>query len=307
MRTTTGGCTAEKARNKNGRDMILYTNDQPIAQRACRLPVRHQRLAVSSSCPIPWNLMSRLRLGMLTPSSNTTLEPVTSAMVEALPDVSAHFSRFRVKEIALSSSALGQFDPGSILAAAHLLDDAHCQVIGWSGTSASWLGFDTDAALCALIEAQTDAQACTSVLALNEVLRASGVSRLGLITPYRTDVQSAIVANYATAGIRCAEAHLGIQDNFAFSEVTPAQIRAMAERLMAGPPGAQPEALTILCTNVRAAHLAVELEARYGVPVFDSVSTVVWKALRLAGVETASMQGRWGGIFALPAPMTSTA
>lgn len=244
--------------------------------------------------------MSRLRLGMLTPSSNTTLEPVTSAMVEALPDVSAHFSRFRVKEITLSSTALGQFDPSGILAAAHLLDDAHCQVIGWSGTSASWLGFHTDEALCASIEAQTQAQACTSVLALNEALRACGVSRLGLITPYRTDVQNAIVANYANTGVSCVEAHLGIQDNFSFCEVTAAQIRDMAERLMAGPVSAQPEALTILCTNVRAAHLAVELEAQYGVPVFDSVSTVVWKALRLAGVETASMQRRWGGLFALP-------
>lgn len=244
--------------------------------------------------------MSPLRLGMLTPSSNTTLEPVTAAMVDALPNASAHFSRFRVKEIALSSSALGQFDPAGILAAAHLLDDAHCQVIGWSGTSASWLGFQADERLCDSIEAQTQARACTSVLALNEALRVSGVTRLGLITPYRADVQAAIVANYANAGIDCAEAHLGIQDNFSFGAVTPDQIRVMAERLMDAPAAERPQALTVLCTNVRAAHLAVELEARYGVPVFDSVSTVVWKALNLVGIDTTSMAARWGSLFALP-------
>ena len=51
-----------------------------------------------------------IRLGMLTPSSNTVLEPVTAAMVAGLPGVSAHFSRFRVTEIALTGDALAQFD-----------------------------------------------------------------------------------------------------------------------------------------------------------------------------------------------------
>ncbi len=243
--------------------------------------------------------MTRLRLGMLTPSSNTTLEPVTSAMVSDVPGASAHFSRFQVREIALSPTALGQFDPAGILAAAGLLADAHCQVIGWSGTSASWLGFDTDERLCERIRAQTGALASTSVLALNEALRLSGTTRLGLLTPYRDDVQAAIVANYAAAGVTCVEAHLGIQENFAFGAVTEDQVRAMAQRVMDVPAQQRPQALTILCTNVRAAHLALELEARHGVPVFDSVSTVVWQSLRLAEVDPAPLAARWGSLFAL--------
>ena len=63
--------------------------------------------------------MSRtIRLGVLTPSSNTALEPLTSAMVAAIPGASAHFSRFKVTEIALSGSALAQFDDSEILRAA---------------------------------------------------------------------------------------------------------------------------------------------------------------------------------------------
>ena len=53
-------------------------------------------------------MSKRVRLGMLTPSSNTALEPITSAMVAQLPGVSAHFSRFTVTEISLSDKALGQ-------------------------------------------------------------------------------------------------------------------------------------------------------------------------------------------------------
>ena len=44
---------------------------------------------------------------MLTPSSNTTLEPVTANMLAGLPDVTAHFGRFRVTEISLAEQALG--------------------------------------------------------------------------------------------------------------------------------------------------------------------------------------------------------
>src|SRR3954466_544397 len=117
-------------------------------------------------------MSARTLLGMLTPSSNTTLEPVTAAMLADLPEASAHFGRFRVTEIALSAGALAQFDNREILAAAELLSHARCQVIGWNGTSSSWLGFDSDRVLCEAIEERTGAKACTSVLALNEVLQA---------------------------------------------------------------------------------------------------------------------------------------
>ncbi|MEZ5705683.1 MAG: hypothetical protein R3E56_10610 [Burkholderiaceae bacterium] len=51
-----------------------------------------------------------IRLGVLTPSSNTALEPLTSAIVATVPGASAHFSRFKVTEISLKPDALGQFD-----------------------------------------------------------------------------------------------------------------------------------------------------------------------------------------------------
>jgi maleate cis-trans isomerase len=68
-------------------------------------------------------MTQRTLIGMLTPSSNTVLEPVTSAMLAGLPEVSAHFGRFRVTEIALSEKALAQFDDEEILGAAALLAD----------------------------------------------------------------------------------------------------------------------------------------------------------------------------------------
>jgi maleate isomerase len=237
--------------------------------------------------------MKRTLLGMLTPSSNTTLEPVTTAMIAGLPEASAHFGRFRVTEIALSENALSQFDDSEILRAAELLAHAKVNVIGWNGTSSGWLGFDADERLCRRITEATGIPACTSVLALNEILERAGVTRFGLVTPYRDDVQAAIVENYARSGFECvAERHLRLQDNFSFSEVGEDEIRRMTREVAQQ----KPQAITIFCTNLRGAPLVAELEAETGIPIYDTIATVVWKSLELAGADAKRVRG-WGRLF----------
>ena len=235
----------------------------------------------------------RILLGMLTPSSNTVLEPVTAALLAGIPEASAHFGRFRVTEIALSQSALAQFDDTEILAAARLLSHARCQVIAWNGTAAGWRGFHMDEALCAAITRETGAMAATSVLALNEILALTGVKRLGLVSPYVDDVQAAIVRNYEAAGIAVTgDVHERLTDNYSFSEISAERMRAMAREVAR----AKPEAIAIYCTNMRGAPLAESLEAELGIPVYDTVSTVLWKSLKLAGVDTRRITG-WGSLF----------
>lgn len=238
-------------------------------------------------------MLTRVRLGILTPSSNTVLEPLTSAMVSVLPGVSAHFARFEVTEISLTEEALGQFDDSKILQAASLLAQARVDVIGWSGTSSSWLGFEADRRLRSRITEATGIPATTSVSALNEILGKTGVKTLGLVTPYLKVVQERIVANYVAAGIDVvAERHLGLSENFAFAEVGEDQIEHMARAIG----GARPDAIAVLCTNLRAAQMVPRLEAELGIPVYDSVATVVWRALRTSGVDTPQMKD-WGRLF----------
>lgn len=236
---------------------------------------------------------STIRLGVLTPSSNTALEPLTSALAAAVPGCSAHFARFRVTEISLSQQALGQFDDSKILAAAELLADAKVDVIGWSGTAAGWLGFDRDRQLCERISAHTGIPATTAVLALNELLARHGITRLGLVTPYTADVQQRIVANYAALGVDVvAERHLGISVNHDFALVEPETLFEQMREVAAA--GAQ--AITTFCTNLRAAPLAERVERELGVPLFDTVSTTVWGQLGAVGADPSCIQG-WGRWF----------
>jgi maleate isomerase len=235
------------------------------------------------------------RLGMLTPSSNTVLEPVTVSMLRDLPDVTAHFSRFKVTEIALTDHALGQFDDTEILRAAELLAHAKVDVIAWNGTSASWLGFDRDERLCERITAVTGIPACTSVLAFREIFQITGVKRIGLVTPYRDDVQAKIVANWAASGLMCtAERHLRLQDNFSFAEVREAAIADLVRAVA----GDGCDAVAIVCTNMRGAGVVESVEAELGIPVYDSIAATLWKSLQIAGVDPGRVRG-WGQLFSL--------
>jgi maleate isomerase len=231
---------------------------------------------------------------MLTPSSNTVLEPVTVAMTAGLPHVTSHFARFRVTRISLDEAHLKQFEIEPIVAAAGMLADARVNVIGWSGTSGSWLGEENDRTLCRRIEAETGIPATTSVLAMNEVLARTGRRRVALVTPYTADVQRRIIAGYRAIGIDCGvERHLNDPGNFTFAEWSEADIARLIREVAAE----EPDAIMVMCTNFRGAPLVDALERELGIPIYDSISVVVWKALAMSGVPPDLVRG-WGSLFA---------
>lgn len=238
--------------------------------------------------------LATTRLGMLTPSSNTVLEPLTAAMLGDRPDVTAHFQRFRVVRISMEADSRGQFQIAPMLEAAALLAEAKVQSICWNGTSSGWLGFDTDERLIAEIEAHTGVRACSCVLGMNALFERLGARRIALVTPYLPEIQSAIVANYARHGYSVvAERHLNDPGNFSFAEYDAARIadlcRAVARE--------RPEAIAIFCTNFRGAGIAPVIEAETGIPVIDSVSAALWQSMRTAGADAARVTG-WGRLFA---------
>jgi len=247
--------------------------------------------------------MAPIKLGILVPSSNTNLEPLTFAILSALPNVSVHFSRFPVTHIALSQAALSQFDDTAILAAAQLLADAKVDAIGWSGTSAGWLGFEADERLCQRIEEKTSIKATTSVLALNKLLDMSqgkGGTGLhfGLVTPYLHDVQAAILENYEKSGYKIsAESHLNKTVNVEFAVVSEdtldEQMYEVIGQLRSGS-----KVVSTFCTNLRAAQRVQYWEDKYdGLCVFDTTATVVWDMLRMTGVEYKCTIKGWGKLF----------
>jgi maleate isomerase len=234
-----------------------------------------------------------VRIGNIVPSSNTVLEPIMAQIAMDVGNVSVHFSRLRVTEITLEEKGMRQFDIGKFVAAAELLAEGKMDVIAWNGTSGSWLGLDYDRSICDAITRETGISSTTSTLAFHDMLPKLGIKQVGLITPYTTDVQTMLMETWAKSGITCVtERHLGLSENFAFQQVDATEIRRMADAVADN--GC--EAIVIVCTNVRGALVAAELEERLKIPVIDSVSVTMRATLDIAGYQFTDAP-RWGRIL----------
>ncbi|KAK5080816.1 hypothetical protein LTR70_000479 [Exophiala xenobiotica] len=252
-----------------------------------------------------------IRLGILVPSSNTAMEPLITAMLHTINNtipslhITAHFSRFRVTQISLDATAHSQFDLPTIMRAVSLLADAKVDAISWGGTSAGWLGLETDTALCEAIEAEVGIPASTATLALVELLHGLGDPPVGLVTPYIPEMNAAIKKTFAGAGIAIADHDqcLGITDNNEIGEVSDEQVSSMVREVLAASEDLR--FVMVFCTNLSAARLTPLLEREYqgrDPILLDSISAVVWGLLRKIGVDTrgTGVAEQWGRMFDLP-------
>jgi maleate isomerase len=240
-----------------------------------------------------------VRLGVIVPSSNAALEPLTQAMISSINEpelyVSVHFARIRVTQISLSADSDAQFDIKMFLEAARLLADAEVQVIGWSGTAAGWMGFATDDKLCAAIEKETGIPATTSVMGMTRVLDKIGAKTLGLVTPYAGEMNERIRENYHGIGIEIPaeqERHLGGMPNVQIAKIG----EDVLDEMVVSVAKAGAKVLTTFCTNLTAAQRVDHWEKTHDITVLDSVATVVWDMLRISIGRPGLVKG-WGKIM----------
>lgn len=219
-----------------------------------------------------------IRIGVITPSSNSVLEPLTSAMAASLDgQVSVHFSRLRVTAISNDPASHHQFDAHLMVKAAALLADAEVNVILWDGTSGSWEGLEEDRKIVTAIEEQLKVPATTATIALVDALRALNVTRYALLVPYVDSIAQQIQANLRTLGFECcASINESITVNDGFASISIETISDRCRRVAA----ANPQVIVIHCTNMRAADALEPLEAELGITILDSVAVGFWGALQ---------------------------
>ncbi|HEY5197851.1 MAG TPA: hypothetical protein VIJ51_12580 [Solirubrobacteraceae bacterium] len=238
--------------------------------------------------------IDRRKIGHITPSSNTVLEPLTALISRGLDDlVSHHFTRVKVEAISLEARHTEQFGPAAMLPAAELLSDAAVDAIIWNGTSGAWNGAGADRELCRLISEQTGVPSSTSTLAQLELIAKLGFERCGLAVPYTADVAARIAAVYAGEGVQVVRsAHGGVRGNREMALVSDEAVRALVRA--ADSPDA--ECVLLICTGVAGAQLVAELEDELGKPIFDSIAVTLRKALSMVQIEPR-IKG-WGSLLA---------
>ncbi|MCM3671785.1 aspartate/glutamate racemase family protein [Mesobacillus maritimus] len=234
------------------------------------------------------------KIGMLTPSSNTVLEPICSRMLHDVPEVTCHYARFEVTKISLEQDALSQFDFEPMLQAAELLAHAEVDVIAWNGTSGGWLGFDVDRQLCDAITKRTGIPATTSMLSQVKAFKEHNIKSVHLVTPYIPEINKLIVEQYKkhcnvdTVNVSgLAQTH-----NRSFSQVSQERIEEQIKSVTVMPA----EALSVVCTNFPAVGKVKYYEEKYKIPMYDTINVLLWECLKMVDIEPSVVKG-WGKVF----------
>ena len=228
-------------------------------------------------------IKQKIRIGMLTPSSNSVVEPWCYKIIGSIDNVSVHFGRVEVLWIDDKEASMSQFYDENMIKGFDLLSHVKPMVIGWNGTSSSWLGLERDRVLIDVIKQRTGCRVVTSTLSIVEALTALNINKIGLVTPYVDSIQKKIIDNFELEQLECvSERHFNMTDNFSFGEISESKISNAAEDVISE--GA--EAVIILCTNLAGAGIVNTLEKRTGVPILDSVVLTIWGAFRSIGLNT---------------------
>ncbi|MGQ9477372.1 MAG: maleate cis-trans isomerase family protein [Candidatus Bipolaricaulia bacterium] len=221
----------------------------------------------------------RCRIGLIIPSSNTTME---AEFARHLPEgVSVHSTRVpleRVTAAELTKMAERAEE------AAQLLADAQVDLIVYGCTTGSLIGGKGyDLELERRIRETTGIPALTTARAVLEVLRARGLKRIAVATPYIDEVNEKerefLIANgFKVVAIR----GLGLLRNLEIGMQDPYVAFKLGKELMADHPEA--EGLFISCTNFRTLEITRPLSDELGKPVVSSNQATLWLALQELGI-----------------------
>ncbi len=214
----------------------------------------------------------RLRIGLLVPSSNTTMEPDFHRM--APKGVSVHTARMRLDEVT-PDGLIRMADDAERGAA--LLATAGVDVIVYGCTTGSLVGgVKWEESLVRSIHENTGVLAMSTSGAVVEALRALSARRVGVATPY-TDVLNRLETEFLEDhGFQVASIEgLRLVNNLEIGRVERGVIEGLVEAV-----AGEADTIFVSCTNLPAIDLIDGLERRHGRPVVTSNQASLWAALR---------------------------
>ncbi|HEY3736035.1 MAG TPA: hypothetical protein VGL26_01215 [Jatrophihabitans sp.] len=231
-----------------------------------------------------------MRVGLIVPSSNPTIEAFLPAVAGVL-GVSFLVTRIGVRRIAADPTSDAQFDIAGLASAAALLADAEVSLISWAGTAGFWLGVEREAAVLAAA-AEVGVPVVSSRMAMMAALEEMTDPQLGVFTPYVADIHQRVVATLSDAGyVVAGDKAMGIERNLDFAAI-PADVVATELRALAGS-GAT--VLPLVCTNVLGTLPAMAQESAL---VLDSVLATLWDATCRVGATSMSYADCYRAVLA---------
>ncbi len=244
-----------------------------------RSPFRKRYLS-----PLPFHFLVislygwRARIGLLIPSSNTTMEP---EFWELAPyGVSIHTARMPLKEV--TPEALEEMEKES-LRGAKLLADAGVDIIMYGCTSGSLIkGIGYDQEISEKLSKESKKKVITTSTAVISALKEVKAEKICVATPYIEEVNSKEKEFLEGNGFEVIEIKgLGIKENLEIGRQPPWAAYRLAKEVYSE----DADALFISCTNFRTLEVLEALEEDLGIPVISSNSASMWLCLKELGIR----------------------
>ena len=226
------------------------------------------------------------RIGLLVPSSNTTVEP---EFYRALPrGVTLHTARLFLTRIAPESILKMVEDMET---QARLLASADVDVIVLGATAPSFLkGLGYDRELIQKIEAATARKATTTSTALVQAIEHFGARRVVLGSAYDEKVNGIAKSFLEASGVEVlAMKGLSLVDNLVVGRLSTQTAYDLALEVNCD----EADAIVLSCTNWQTMDSLERIERETRKPVISTAQASIWAALRMIGhTEAISGYGR---------------
>jgi len=231
----------------------------------------------------------RLRIGLLVPASNTTMESEFWRM--APEGVSVHVARMLLGKV--NEEDLLKMEAYVELAAKELAT-AGVDIIAFGCTTGSLIkGKGYDQAIAEKITAVTGIPGVTTSTAVLEALRALKIGRVAIVTPYIDELNRREAEFIEANGIRVTKiVGLGLLDNLEIGNQEYYVPYKMAKSLRLD----DCDGLFISCTNFRSIEVIEILEKEMDKPVISSNQATFAAVLKRGGVHLDSVKG-YGSLF----------
>ena len=233
----------------------------------------------------------RIRMGLIVPSSNVTMEWELPAMLarreEVVPECfSFHSSRVRMRSV--TPEALAAMN-GQAERATQELADVTPDLVVYAclvALMAEGPGAhrQAEARLGATLAAEgSPAPVVSSAGALVDTLGQIGVRRVAIIAPYLPALTRRVCDYLVAEGVEIAEARsLSVADNGAVGRLDPRDLLALALEL----PRDVDAVVLSACVQMPSLPVIQEAESLLGVPVLSTATATVFQSLRRLGLST---------------------
>lgn len=234
--------------------------------------------------------MAPVRVGLVVPSSNVTVETEMPALLRRHPDAAFSFHSTRMRMARVSPEQLAAMNAQRERCVLEIADASPDVILYACLVALMAVGPGEHQRVEGLVAEQlatggSEAKVRSSAGALVEGLAALGARRIALVTPYMRPLAEKVVAYLEAEGLEVADWRaLEVEDNHAVGCIPGEQVMAAARSLdLTGV-----DALVIsACVQMPSLDLVEPAERELGVPVLSAATAGAYSILRAAGLPVA--------------------